>query len=244
MSLRDTRLLRQAEICNLASFSLGRCLDCLPRPARRSAVDNRALSRLIWWAARSVATARARYRKVVMRVAGEHRYAVADDAPEEYGLGDAEWDARIMSPDQRRRPPDPRLPISARVLFLACLMAQETETMPGHADGPVGGPGGRGSTGPGGPFLGRRDGLRWSGGVREGLGAVPCGDDRCGPGPGGGDLEGLAAPAAHEPGGGVEGGRRVFGSALASLPSRARCRSQDSRMQAVIDASSQDLFSP
>src|SRR5260370_10651835 len=56
---------------------------------------------------------------------------------------------------------------------------------------------------PRGSFLGRRDGFRWSGGVREGLDTLPGGDDRRGPGPGGGDLEGLAAAAAHESGGRV-----------------------------------------
>jgi hypothetical protein len=33
---------------------------------------------------------------------------------------------------------------------------------------------------------------------------LPGGGDRAGPGPSGGDFQGLAAPAAHEPGGCVE----------------------------------------
>jgi hypothetical protein len=61
-----------------------------------------------------------------------------------------------------------------------------------------------GSTGTGMLLSGRRDGLRWSGGAREGLDTVPLGDDRRGPRLGGRDLEGLAASAAHEPGGGVD----------------------------------------
>jgi len=34
--------------------------------------------------------------------------------------------------------------------------------------------------------------------VAQGQDALPGGDDRGGPGPGSGDLEGLAAPAVHE----------------------------------------------
>jgi hypothetical protein len=97
-----------------------------------------------------------------------------------------------------------------------------------------------GSTGPGVSFLDSRDGLRWSGGVREGLDVLPGGNDRRGPGPAGGDLEGLAASAAHEPGGRVEeAGRSVLGSALARSPSRASIRSQASRVAAVSAAASQ-----
>src|SRR5579863_9041255 len=51
---------------------------------------------------------------------------------------------------------------------------------------------------------------RWAGdgcglgGLRQGADPVPGGDDRCCPGPGGGDLEEPAASAADEAGGGVE----------------------------------------
>jgi hypothetical protein len=47
-------------------------------------------------------------------------------------------------------------------------------------------------------------GLCCSGGVRDDLDALPGGDDFLCPGPGGGDFQGSAAPAADEPGGGVQ----------------------------------------
>src|SRR3984957_17284009 len=75
---------------------------------------------------------------------------------------------------------------------------------PGCDGGPAVGPGGRGSTGPGGPFFLAGTGFSWSDWVRYRLDALPGGDDLVGPGPGGGDLEGPAASAADEAGGGVQ----------------------------------------
>src|SRR6266516_873472 len=54
------------------------------------------------------------------------------------------------------------------------------------------------------PFLPGGTGSGWSGGVRDGLDAVPCGGDRLGPGPTDGDFQGSAAPAVHEAGSGVQ----------------------------------------
>src|SRR5580692_10688094 len=61
-----------------------------------------------------------------------------------------------------------------------------------------------GSTAPGVSFLLGGTGLRCSGGVRDGLDALPGGDDFLCPGPGGGDFQGSAASAADEPGAGVQ----------------------------------------
>jgi hypothetical protein len=47
-------------------------------------------------------------------------------------------------------------------------------------------------------------GFGWSGGVRDHVDALPGGDDLAGPGSSGGDLEGSAASAAEEAGGGVQ----------------------------------------
>src|SRR5690242_10885430 len=61
-----------------------------------------------------------------------------------------------------------------------------------------------GSTGPGVPSSLAGTCSCWSGGVRDGLDALPGGDDFLCPGPGGGDFQGSAASAADEPGGGVQ----------------------------------------
>src|SRR5580704_16186389 len=77
--------------------------------------------------------------------------------------------------------------------------------LPGCDGDPAVGPGGRGFHGPQEfPSLLAGTGLCWSGGVRDGLDALPGGDDFLCPGPGGGDFQGSAAPAADEPGGGVQ----------------------------------------
>jgi len=57
---------------------------------------------------------------------------------------------------------------------------------------------------PGFPFLARWDGFAGSGGLRDGLDALPGGGDRLCPGPGGGDFQGSAASAADEAGGGAK----------------------------------------
>jgi hypothetical protein len=44
----------------------------------------------------------------------------------------------------------------------------------------------------------------WSERVRDGVDALPGGDDLLGPGPGRGDLEGSSSSAADEAGGGVQ----------------------------------------
>jgi hypothetical protein len=96
---------------------------------------------------------------------------------------------------------------------------------------------------PGSPSLLSRIDFCWSGGVREGLDALPGGGDGRGPGPGGGDFQDPAASSAHKPAGSVEDAvTQGFGSAFASLPSRARSCSQASRIEAVMDASSQALL--
>src|SRR5579859_8138156 len=61
-----------------------------------------------------------------------------------------------------------------------------------------------GSTGPGWSFPARWAGSCWSGGARDGVDAVPGGDDLVGPGPGGGDFEGPAPAAADQAGGRVQ----------------------------------------
>ena len=61
-----------------------------------------------------------------------------------------------------------------------------------------------GSTGPGGPFLVAGLCFGWSDGMRHRVDALPGGGDLFGPGPGRGDLEGSAAAAADEAGGGVQ----------------------------------------
>jgi hypothetical protein len=53
-------------------------------------------------------------------------------------------------------------------------------------------------------FLARWGGFGWSGGLRDGLEALPGGGDRLCPGPGGGDFQGSAASAADEAGGGAQ----------------------------------------
>src|ERR1035437_6794386 len=74
----------------------------------------------------------------------------------------------------------------------------------GYDGGPAGGPGCRGSTAPGFPSLLGGTGSCWSGGGGDGLDALPGGDDRICPGPGPGDLQEPAPPAADEAGGGVQ----------------------------------------
>jgi hypothetical protein len=61
-----------------------------------------------------------------------------------------------------------------------------------------------GSTRPWVSFLARRPVSCWSGGVRDGLDVLPGGGDLLCPGPGRGDFEASAAPAADEAGGGVQ----------------------------------------
>ena len=57
---------------------------------------------------------------------------------------------------------------------------------------------------PGFSFLDRRDGSRWSGGLRERVDALPRGRDRLGPRPGRLDFQAPFPPAADQPGGGVQ----------------------------------------
>src|SRR5258708_6538670 len=75
----------------------------------------------------------------------------------------------------------------------------------GYEGGRAVGPGGRGLHGPLG-FLPCSAGrvYRWSGRVRDGLDALPGGDDFLRPGPVLGDLQGSASAAAGEAGGGVQ----------------------------------------
>jgi hypothetical protein len=76
--------------------------------------------------------------------------------------------------------------------------------VPGYDGGPAVGRVAGGSTGPQEfPSLLIGAGLCCSGGVRNGLDALPGGGDLFRPGPGGGDFQGSAAPAADEPGAGV-----------------------------------------
>jgi len=53
-------------------------------------------------------------------------------------------------------------------------------------------------------FLGSRDGLRWSGGLRERADALPGGRDRLGPWPGCLDFQAAPPAPVHQPGGGVQ----------------------------------------
>jgi hypothetical protein len=77
--------------------------------------------------------------------------------------------------------------------------------VPGYDGGLAVGPGGRGfHWSQEFPSLLIGTGLCCSGGVRDGLDALPGGDDFLCPGPGGGDFQGSAAAAADEPGAGVQ----------------------------------------
>src|SRR6202522_1320832 len=75
---------------------------------------------------------------------------------------------------------------------------------PGYDVSPAVGPGGRGLHWPRVSFLRVGTGSVWSVGVRNGVDALPGGDDLLGPGPVRGDLEGSSASAAHQAGGGVQ----------------------------------------
>ena len=75
----------------------------------------------------------------------------------------------------------------------------------GYDNGPAAGPGGRGFHRPRGfSFLDRWDGLRWSGGLRERVDALPRGRDRIGPRPGRLDFQAPFPSASDQPAGGVQ----------------------------------------
>ena len=84
-------------------------------------------------------------------------------------------------------------PEGARVAFWTRILAW------GYDNGPAGGPGGRGSTDPRVLFLGRRDCLSWSWGLRECVYPLPRDGDRLGPRPGRLDFQVAAPAAAHLP---------------------------------------------
>ena len=76
---------------------------------------------------------------------------------------------------------------------------------PGYDNGPAAGPGGRGFHKPRGfSFLDRKDDFYWSGGLRERVDPLPGGRDRLRPRPGRLDFQAAAAPAADQPGRGVQ----------------------------------------
>ena len=86
-----------------------------------------------------------------------------------------------------------------RAPFVTVILAS------GYDSGPAVGPGGRGFHRPRGfSFLDRRDGLRWSGCLRERVDALPRGGDRIGPRPGRLDFQAPFPPAADQPGRGVK----------------------------------------
>src|ERR1035441_5171472 len=83
--------------------------------------------------------------------------------------------------------------------FIAAILAS------GYDNGPAAGPGSRGFHRPRGlSFLGRRDGLRCSGGLRERVDALPRGGDRLGPRPGRLNFEAPFPAAADQAGRGVK----------------------------------------
>src|ERR1019366_10181232 len=103
-----------------------------------------------------------------------------------------------------------------------------------------------GSTGPWGVSF-RDRGMAWlvSGCLGQGGDLGLGGGDGVCPGPGRGDPEPPPPPpaAAGEPGGGVQDlVARVLGSAFARSPSRARWRSQASRVAAISDAASHAVW--
>src|SRR5271169_5405339 len=79
----------------------------------------------------------------------------------------------------------------------------------GYDSGPAGGPGAGGSTGPGGLPLVAGTGRCWSAGVGQRADTLPGPRDRLGPRPVRGDLPAPAAPAAYQPGRGVQDAQRL-----------------------------------